>query len=92
MMLTIRTASDPPATPYPHYSLPSEWAKGGQQTSADRQIRTDLDKLDHRPAMTGWISTSSIITLDRTCAWRNWASRHSAAGWGSEFDRRGHRR
>lgn len=40
MMLTIRTASDPPATPYPHYSLPSEWAKGGQQTSADRQNRS----------------------------------------------------
>ncbi len=43
MMLTIRTASDPPATPYPHYSLPSEWAKGGQQTSADRHVRMDLD-------------------------------------------------
>ena len=76
-----------------NFGRDSPWRpSANESTSSTRQFRTDLDKLDHRPAMTGWISTSSIITLDRTCAWRNWASRHSAAGWGSEFDRRGHRR
>ena len=90
MRVTVVSRADYCAGPY-RYGCSAPRARPSRR-HCHRQFRTDLDKLDHRPAMTGWISTSSIITLDRTCAWRNWASRHSAAGWGSEFDRRGHRR